>query len=109
MIDNLDPAVILGYMTVVAAASSLIDVTQSREGLGNTGIVLLVGYVHLMLYLVQSFKSAFEANLTDTCILLPPILGDANSAIIIDLIGGKTFSNIRIDLQQQPTFLIRAL
>jgi osomolarity two-component system sensor histidine kinase SLN1 len=30
-------------MTVVAAASSLIDVTQSREGLGNTGMVLLVG------------------------------------------------------------------
>jgi osomolarity two-component system sensor histidine kinase SLN1 len=28
---------------VVAAASSLIDVTQSREGLGNTGMVLLVG------------------------------------------------------------------
>jgi hypothetical protein len=30
-------------MTVVAAATSLIEVTQSREGLGNTGIILLVG------------------------------------------------------------------
>jgi osomolarity two-component system sensor histidine kinase SLN1 len=30
-------------MTVVAAATSLIDVTQSREGLASTGIVLLVG------------------------------------------------------------------
>lgn len=30
-------------MTVVAAASSLIDVTQSREGLAQTGIVILVG------------------------------------------------------------------
>lgn len=43
IVDNLDPSVVLGYMTVVAAASSLIEVTQSREGLGNTGMVLLVG------------------------------------------------------------------
>lgn len=43
IVDNTDPAVVLGYMTVVAAASSLIDVTQSREGLGDTGMVLLVG------------------------------------------------------------------
>jgi len=30
-------------MTIVAAATSLIDVVTSREGLGNTGIVLIVG------------------------------------------------------------------
>jgi osomolarity two-component system sensor histidine kinase SLN1 len=30
-------------MTVVADASSLIDVIQSRDGLGETGMVLLVG------------------------------------------------------------------
>ena len=30
-------------MTVVASASSLISATQSREGLGSTGMVLLVG------------------------------------------------------------------
>ncbi|GKT90570.1 osomolarity two-component sensor histidine kinase sln1 [Colletotrichum tofieldiae] len=34
---------ILGYMTLVATANSLIGVRNSREGLGNTGIVLLVG------------------------------------------------------------------
>lgn len=34
---------LLGFMTVVAAASSIVSVTQSREGLGNTGMVLLVG------------------------------------------------------------------
>ncbi|OHW94880.1 osomolarity two-component sensor histidine kinase sln1 [Colletotrichum incanum] len=34
---------ILGYMTLVATANSLIGVGNSREGLGNTGIVLLVG------------------------------------------------------------------
>ena len=43
VIDNTDPDVVLGFMTVVASATSLIEVTQSREGLGNTGMVLLVG------------------------------------------------------------------
>lgn len=33
----------LGFMTVVAAATALIDVGQSREGLAKTGIVILVG------------------------------------------------------------------
>ncbi|KAH6722099.1 histidine kinase-group VI protein [Leptodontidium sp. MPI-SDFR-AT-0119] len=41
--DNLNREIVLGYMTVVAAATSLISVTQSREGLAKTGIVLLVG------------------------------------------------------------------
>ncbi|KAH7356913.1 histidine kinase-group VI protein [Rhexocercosporidium sp. MPI-PUGE-AT-0058] len=41
--DNLNRENVLGYMTVVAAATSLISVTQSREGLAKTGIVLLVG------------------------------------------------------------------
>jgi osomolarity two-component system sensor histidine kinase SLN1 len=43
IINNTSPNDVLGYMTVVAAASSLISVTQSREGLDSTGIVLLVG------------------------------------------------------------------
>jgi osomolarity two-component system sensor histidine kinase SLN1 len=43
IVDNLNSTFVLGYMTVVASASSLIQVTQSREGLGNTGMVLLVG------------------------------------------------------------------
>ncbi|OLN82238.1 Two-component system protein B [Colletotrichum chlorophyti] len=34
---------IIGYMTLVATANSLITVRNSREGLGNTGLVLLVG------------------------------------------------------------------
>ncbi|KAI0146963.1 hypothetical protein GGR57DRAFT_280164 [Xylariaceae sp. FL1272] len=36
-------AIILGYMTVVAEATPLIDITHSPEGLGDTGIVMLVG------------------------------------------------------------------
>ncbi|KAI0596322.1 osmosensing histidine protein kinase SLN1 [Biscogniauxia sp. FL1348] len=35
--------VILGYMTVVAEASSLITIVASQEGLGSTGSVLLIG------------------------------------------------------------------
>ncbi|GKT52573.1 type 1 phosphatases regulator YPI1 [Colletotrichum spaethianum] len=34
---------ILGYMTLVATANSLIAIRNSREGLGDTGIVLLAG------------------------------------------------------------------
>lgn len=40
--DNDNKSMVLGYMTVVAAATSLISVTQTREGLADTGIVLLV-------------------------------------------------------------------
>lgn len=36
---------ILGYMTIVASAESLIDVTESREGLGKSGVVLIIGPV----------------------------------------------------------------
>ncbi|KAG6359468.1 hypothetical protein INS49_012989 [Diaporthe citri] len=34
---------ILGYMTIVASGSPLVNVTSSREGLGDTGVVLIVG------------------------------------------------------------------
>ncbi|KAM0262582.1 hypothetical protein ACHAQJ_001627 [Trichoderma viride] len=34
---------ILGYMTLIVAAGSLTDIQMSPEGLGSTGIVLLVG------------------------------------------------------------------
>ncbi|KFA46321.1 hypothetical protein S40293_06998 [Stachybotrys chartarum IBT 40293] len=40
--DNND-TFILGYMTILALASSLVAIRDSREGLGNTGVVLLVG------------------------------------------------------------------
>jgi osomolarity two-component system sensor histidine kinase SLN1 len=43
IIDDTNLDAVLAYMTIVAAASSLIDITQSREGLANTGLVLLVG------------------------------------------------------------------
>jgi osomolarity two-component system, sensor histidine kinase SLN1 len=42
IVDNSNPDAVLGYMTVVAAATSLLEVTTSRAGLANTGMVLLV-------------------------------------------------------------------
>jgi osomolarity two-component system sensor histidine kinase SLN1 len=43
IVDNLNSTIVLAFMTVVAAASSLIAITQSPEGLATTGITLLVG------------------------------------------------------------------
>ncbi|KAN0112682.1 hypothetical protein V8E51_005633 [Hyaloscypha variabilis] len=43
IVDNTRLGYVLGFMTVVAAATALIDVSQSREGLGKTGIVIIVG------------------------------------------------------------------
>ncbi|KXJ90967.1 putative histidine kinase SlnCl1 [Microdochium bolleyi] len=40
---NGNSTAILGYMTVVADASSIIKIAQSQEGLGSTGSLLLVG------------------------------------------------------------------
>ncbi|EFZ03385.1 histidine kinase [Metarhizium robertsii] len=37
---------ILGYMTLIVSAGSLFDVQTTREGLGSTGMVLLVGPTH---------------------------------------------------------------
>lgn len=43
IVENGNSDYVLGYMTVVAAATSLIDVVYSREGLDDTGIVLVAG------------------------------------------------------------------
>lgn len=45
VIDNRDPTKneILGFMTVVAAASSLISAVSSREGMETTGAALIIG------------------------------------------------------------------
>ena len=41
--SNIIENFILGYMTLVASAAPLIDVQLSQEGLGNTGVVLVLG------------------------------------------------------------------
>ncbi|KAM7200130.1 putative signal transduction histidine-protein kinase [Rhypophila sp. PSN 637] len=43
---NQNTGYILGYMTLVASARTLVEVQQSREGLGETGVVLVVGSVN---------------------------------------------------------------
>lgn len=42
IVDRRNSRIVLGFMTVVAAATSLIDVTESRAGLADTGITLIV-------------------------------------------------------------------
>jgi osomolarity two-component system sensor histidine kinase SLN1 len=37
---------ILGYMTLIASAESLINIQTSREGLGTTGVVLMLGSIN---------------------------------------------------------------
>ncbi len=41
--QNNNESIILGYMTVVAEATSIINIMTSEEGLGETGSVLLIG------------------------------------------------------------------
>jgi osomolarity two-component system sensor histidine kinase SLN1 len=43
IIDDKTDGVVLGFMTIVAACTSLIDVVNSREGLAKTGMTLLFG------------------------------------------------------------------
>ncbi|KAG4031783.1 hypothetical protein MFRU_008g01420 [Monilinia fructicola] len=43
IVENTNQDYVLGYMTVVASATSLVDIVYSREGLDDTGIVLVVG------------------------------------------------------------------
>lgn len=49
---------ILGYMTVVASAAPIVDVVTSREGLGDSGVVLLVSPV--------SGSNRFSSSLPDS-------------------------------------------
>jgi osomolarity two-component system sensor histidine kinase SLN1 len=43
IIEDSKPSYVLGFMTVIAIATFLVDVVQSREGLTDTGIILIVG------------------------------------------------------------------
>ncbi|KAH8911014.1 hypothetical protein BR93DRAFT_964844 [Coniochaeta sp. PMI_546] len=45
--SNEIPGFILGYMTLIASAASLINIQMSREGLGSTGVVLMLGSTNL--------------------------------------------------------------
>ncbi|KAI1850746.1 hypothetical protein JX265_004458 [Neoarthrinium moseri] len=41
--DNKNTSAILGYMTMISESSSLIGIVSSREGLGETGSLLVIG------------------------------------------------------------------
>jgi osomolarity two-component system sensor histidine kinase SLN1 len=52
------PDFILGYMTLVASAQSLINIQTSQEGLGDTGIVLIIGSTNIW----NRFNSTLPAS-----------------------------------------------
>ena len=72
---------ILGYLTLVASAGTLVDIQTSREGLGETGMVLMIGSTNLFNRFNSSLSvsngsyspplSAFENS--DVHFILPPI------------------------------------
>jgi osomolarity two-component system sensor histidine kinase SLN1 len=83
--DN-DDDFVLGYMTIVAWASSLIQIRDSREGLGDTGMVLVVGPTNLWnrFYSGQTSNSSWKPDKDDfketmVQFILPPLTPDGES------------------------------
>ncbi|KAK2625748.1 hypothetical protein QTJ16_005060 [Diplocarpon rosae] len=77
--DNSNKSNVLAYMTVVAAATSLISVIESREGLAKTGVALLVGPTrreNLFRYEQRPSNENYAAN--------PDIIGEANVKFVFD-------------------------
>lgn len=78
---NLVQPFILGYMTLIASARSLVNIQTTREGLGQTGTVLIIGPTNLYNRFNASMSvsngsyspplSAFENS--DVHFVLPPI------------------------------------
>jgi osomolarity two-component system sensor histidine kinase SLN1 len=65
---------ILGYMTIIASAQPVIDIQTSREGLGNTGVVLLIGPTNVY----NRFNATLDAsNGTNS----PPLTAFENSPV----------------------------
>ncbi|KAI1361634.1 osmosensing histidine protein kinase SLN1 [Xylaria arbuscula] len=75
---------VLGYMTVVAEATSIIDIVMSPEGLGNTGTVLLIGpatgwnrFSKYNLPANSTSPAAANFSSVDVHFVLPPVLKDS--------------------------------
>lgn len=76
--NNLSDAV-LGYMTVVAEATSLVNIVGSKEGLGDTGSTLLIGpstgwnrFSKYNLPANSSHEAASNFSSVDVNFVLPP-------------------------------------
>lgn len=80
IINNTSATDILGYMTVVAEASALYDVQRSREGLDETGIVMLLRPTILGNRFPNEFRPSGQENTisrevmgeTDVRFVFPP-------------------------------------
>ncbi|KAK4444853.1 putative signal transduction histidine-protein kinase [Podospora aff. communis PSN243] len=77
-----NPGYIVGYMTVVASAGSIVDVQLSDEGLGNTGTMLLIGSTNPWNHFddkVSASNRSFQPpkdsfNTQPVQFLLPPVM-----------------------------------
>lgn len=58
IMSNNVSSLILGYMTVVASAATVVEVVTSREGLGSSGVVLLISPV----YASNRFNASLPAS-----------------------------------------------
>lgn len=75
------PGYILGYLTVVAMANTIVDVQLSNEGLGNTGVMLMIGSLNQWNHFdakVGVTNATFQAVRDDLAnqqvqFLLPPV------------------------------------
>lgn len=74
---------VLGYMTVVAEATSIINILNSPEGLGSTGTVLLIGpatgwnrFSKYNLPANSTTPAAANFSSVDVQFVLPPIVGE---------------------------------
>lgn len=81
------PRYILGYMTIVASANTIVDVQLSDEGLGRTGTMLLVGSTNPWNHFEDSVAASnrtFQANMKElqnqqVQFLLPPVMPGGQS------------------------------
>ena len=81
------PGYILGYMTIVASASSIVDVQLSDEGLGSTGTMLLVGTTNPWNHFEDSLSAANKSftpplepfQKQSVQFLLPPVMPNGRS------------------------------
>ncbi|GAO18635.1 uncharacterized protein UV8b_03379 [Ustilaginoidea virens] len=101
---------VLGYMTLIVSAASLIEVQVSREGLGSTGMVLIVGpdnpsnhFIAPVFPANQTYTPNRDALSNSTVhFVLPPITPDGQPErhLSRDYVGGEYASHYT--LSQYP-------
>ncbi|TWU73118.1 Histidine kinase [Metarhizium rileyi] len=107
------PNFILGYMTLIVSAESLIEVQTSREGLASTGMVLLVGPSNPSNHFLDPISLANSTFSPPTDLLsastvkfvLPPIPVEGQAARHLEREYGKGDFFSQFTLAQYPGVL----